>query len=63
LAIKKQALLCHRSQNPEKIWDFHDGMHRARAAECGAPRAAEAYLLVEAKPGCELLPVTFLSRK
>jgi LmbE family N-acetylglucosaminyl deacetylase len=60
-AKKKEALDCHQSQKPEAIWAFHDGMHRARGAECGAP-FAEAYSLVQAKEGCPLLPVPFLPK-
>jgi LmbE family N-acetylglucosaminyl deacetylase len=60
--IKKAALDCHVSQHPEKIWEFHDGMHRNRGSECGVARA-EAYTLVEAKEGCAVLPVSFLHRK
>jgi hypothetical protein len=36
-------------------------MHRARGSECGA-EYAEAYLLVEAKPGVPLLPLKLLSK-
>jgi N-acetylglucosamine malate deacetylase 1 len=57
--LKKQALDCHTSQDPESIWKDHEAMHRRRGAECGAP-FAEAYDLVEAKKGCAVLPVRFL---
>ena len=60
--VKKAALDCHASQNPGKIWEFHDGMQRLRGAECGVAYA-EAYSLVEAKEGCAVLPVSFLHRK
>jgi len=60
-ARKKEALACHESQKPDSIWAFHEGMHRARGAECGV-EFAEAYSLVEAKEGCPLLPVPFLPR-
>jgi len=60
--IKRAALDCHVSQHPEKIWEFHDMMHRNRGAECGVAHA-EAYTLVEAKEGCAVLPVPFLPRK
>jgi hypothetical protein len=59
-AVKRQALDAHRSQDPGAIWDVHDRMHRRRGAECGVA-FAEAYTLVEAKPGCPLLPVEFLA--
>jgi hypothetical protein len=36
-------------------------MQQNRGAECGV-KDAEAYFLVEAKPGSPLLPVKFLSR-
>jgi N-acetylglucosamine malate deacetylase 1 len=60
--VKKRAIDCFKSQNPEEIWAFHDRMHRRRGAECGV-EFAEAYRLVEAKKGCVLLPVRFLRRK
>jgi LmbE family N-acetylglucosaminyl deacetylase len=59
---KRIALEEHKSQEPSKIWAFHEGMHRRRGAECGA-EFAEAYSLVEAKPGCPLLPVKFHERR
>jgi LmbE family N-acetylglucosaminyl deacetylase/esterase/lipase len=58
--VKKQSLDQHKSQGPEEIWRVHDRMHRRRGAECGV-EFAEAYKLVEAKPGCPSLPVTFLA--
>jgi LmbE family N-acetylglucosaminyl deacetylase len=61
-ALKKQSLLEHKSQHPEEIWEVHERMHRLRGAECGV-EFAEAYKLVEAKPGCPLLPVRFLAKK
>ncbi len=60
--LKRRALLEHKSQSPEAIWTAHERMHRNRGAECGVIHA-EAYRLLEAKPGCALLPVTFLHRK
>jgi LmbE family N-acetylglucosaminyl deacetylase len=57
--LKRQALLEHKSQEPQAIWQAHERMHRRRGAECGA-EFAEAYRLVEAKEGCPRLPVTFL---
>jgi N-acetylglucosamine malate deacetylase 1 len=53
--IKRRSLDEHKSQGPEEIWTVHDRMHRRRGAECGT-EFAEAYSLVEAKPGCPLLP-------
>ncbi|MGP0063489.1 MAG: PIG-L family deacetylase [Isosphaeraceae bacterium] len=60
--IKKQALDRHKSQKPEAIWEDHERMHRRRGVECGV-EFAEAYSLVEPKPGCPLLPVTFLRKR
>ena len=56
--IKRRSLDEHKSQDPAQIWTAHDRMHRRRGAECGS-EFAEAYSLVEAKPGCPLLPVRF----
>jgi LmbE family N-acetylglucosaminyl deacetylase len=60
-ALKKTALDCHKSQDPESIWKAHEAMHERRGRECGAAHA-EAYELLEAKPGCPVLPVKFLPR-
>ncbi len=46
--IKHRALLCHRSQNGEEVWQSHETMHRLRGHECGAERA-EAYIRVDRK--------------
>jgi LmbE family N-acetylglucosaminyl deacetylase len=59
--IKRRALMEHKSQEPEAIWNAHERMHRRRGAECGVDYA-EAYRLVEAKAGCPLLPVESLSK-
>lgn len=59
--LKRQALMEHKSQHPEAIWVAHERMHRRRGSECGR-ESAEAYTLVEAKPGSALLPVTFARR-
>ena len=59
--VKRQALLEHKSQEPDGIWTAHERMHRQRGSEC-AREYAEAYTLVEAKTGCPLLPVTFLAK-
>ena len=56
---KKRAMDCHASQHSEEIWKSHDKMHRRRGRECGV-EFAEAYWLVEPKPGRPLLPVEFL---
>src|SRR5262249_22607911 len=60
--VKRRALMEHKSQGPEEIWEAHEQMHRRRGAECGAA-FAEAYSLIEAKPGCPLLPVRFLGKE
>jgi LmbE family N-acetylglucosaminyl deacetylase len=60
--VKKQALDQHKSQDPTAIWESHERMHRRRGAQSGV-KFAEAYRLLEAKPGCPLLPVRFLSRR
>ena len=59
--LKRRALGCHVSQQPEDVWALHEAMHRQRGTECGV-RYAEAYGLVEAKEGVPLLPVSFLPR-
>lgn len=59
LARKKSALDAHESQHPANIWKVHDAMHLSRGQECGVERA-EAYILLEAKPGAKLLPVAWL---
>lgn len=43
---KRRALLCHRSQNPEDIWERHEAMHHFRGLECAVERA-EAYVKVD----------------
>ncbi len=60
-AIKKTACYSHTSQQPDEFWAVHEAMHRRRGGECGV-EFAEAYTLVEAKAGCALLPVKFLSK-
>lgn len=59
-SVKKQACESHQSQHPEQFWPVHEEMHRRRGLECGV-RYAEAYRLVEAKPGSFHLPVRFLA--
>jgi LmbE family N-acetylglucosaminyl deacetylase len=56
--VKKRSLDEHKSQEPAKIWEVHERMHRRRGAQC-AVKYAEAFRLVEAKEGCALLPVPF----
>jgi LmbE family N-acetylglucosaminyl deacetylase len=61
-AAKEQACFCHKSQDPIVFWRIHEQMHRDRGRECGV-QYAEAYMLVEPKPNCPLLPVEFLSKQ
>jgi LmbE family N-acetylglucosaminyl deacetylase len=61
--IKQEGNLCFKSQNPETtFWPMHEQMQRDRGVQCGVPWA-EAYMLVEAKPGGALLPVPFLPKR
>lgn len=54
--IKHQALLCHKSQNGEAVWQAHELMHRTRGNECGVQRA-EAYIKLDrGKTARNLLP-------
>jgi len=46
--VKHQALLCHRSQDGEAVWQDHELMHRFRGRECGVERA-EAYIRIDRK--------------
>ena len=46
--IKHQALLCHRSQKGEAMWQNRELMHRSRGRECGVERA-EAYIRIDRK--------------
>ena len=59
---KKKAIECLKSQTPEELWKIHDNMHTERGKQCGA-KYAEAFVLVEAKPGCPLLPVKVIKKK
>ena len=61
LSVKERAVFCHKSQSPAppNFWKNHEQMHLDRGAECGR-RYAEALFLVEAKPGCPLLPLELL---
>ena len=61
-ALKKQACYCHASQQPDGFWAVHEAMHRRRGGESGV-EFAEAYTLLEAKPGCSILPLKFVNRE
>jgi LmbE family N-acetylglucosaminyl deacetylase len=61
-ALKKKALACHKSQEPEAIWKVHEGMARQRGSECGVT-LAEAYIRAGPSRDRPMLPVPFLSRK
>jgi LmbE family N-acetylglucosaminyl deacetylase len=58
---KRRAVMEHKSQEPQAIWNAHERMHGRRGAECGV-EWAEAFKLVEAKEGCPLLPVPVRQR-
>jgi LmbE family N-acetylglucosaminyl deacetylase len=60
--LKRKALACHTSQNPDSIWEVHDVMHRSRGAEAGVTYA-EAYLRAESTKPRPKLPLPFLARK
>jgi N-acetylglucosamine malate deacetylase 1 len=60
--LQKRVIETFKSQASYDLWDAQDKLQRHRGAECGV-KYAEAYFLVEAKPGCPLLPVPFLHRK
>jgi N-acetylglucosamine malate deacetylase 1 len=60
--LQKQVVETFKSQAGYSLWDAQDKLYRHRGAECGA-KYAEAYFLVEAKPGCPLLPVPFLPKQ
>lgn len=54
--LKHKALLCHRSQNGESVWQAHEVMHRIRGHECGVERA-EAYIRLDRRDTVQkLLP-------
>ena len=59
--MKRQAIDCLKSQDPVTGWAVHDSMHAKRGKQCGVPYA-EAFRLVEAKPGCPLLPVPLVKK-
>jgi len=46
--VKRQSILCHKSQNPEGILADHDRMQRLRGEECGVAEA-EAYVRMGAR--------------
>lgn len=50
---KHQALLCHKSQNGEAVWQDHELMHRFRGRECGVERA-EAYIRIDRKATAQI---------
>jgi WD40 repeat protein/LmbE family N-acetylglucosaminyl deacetylase len=60
--LKRRALDCHRSQNPDGIWQAHDAMHRRRGAEAGVA-FAEAYIRADGSRERPKLPLPFLGRK
>jgi LmbE family N-acetylglucosaminyl deacetylase len=60
--LKRRALDCHKSQNPDAIWETHEAMHRRRGKECGVQRA-EAYLRADRGKDRPALPIPFLKAK
>jgi LmbE family N-acetylglucosaminyl deacetylase len=60
--LKRRALDCHRSQNPDAIWEAHEDMHRRRGAEAGIS-VAEAYLRADTATARPKLPLDFHGRK
>ena len=60
--VKRKAVDCLKSQGPEAGWVDQERIHARRGKECGVPYA-EAFFLVEAKPGCPLLPVPVRARQ
>lgn len=57
--LKKQVVETFKSQASYNLWGEQEKLHRYRGKECGV-EYAEAYFLVEPKPGCPLLPVPLL---
>jgi N-acetylglucosamine malate deacetylase 1 len=60
--LQKRVIETFRSQAHYGLWEPQEKLYRLRGAECGV-KYAEAYFLVEAKPGCPLLPVPLLKKK
>ena len=60
--LKRRAVLCHESQNPEEIWRAHERMHGQRGEECGV-QSAEGYCMPCPRRGLEVLPVPMLFGK
>jgi LmbE family N-acetylglucosaminyl deacetylase len=60
--LKRRALDCHKSQNPDVIWQVHEVMHRSRGQEAGVAYA-EAYLLADGGKDRPRLPLSLLGRK
>jgi LmbE family N-acetylglucosaminyl deacetylase len=59
--LKKRALEAFKSQASYNMWEVEDNIHVQRGKECGVPHA-EAFILLEAKPGCPLLPVPTIEK-
>ncbi len=45
---KKEAIFCHQSQKPDKIWETNEIMHKFRGMEAGVERA-EGFIKLERK--------------
>ena len=55
-SLKKEAILKHKSQNPQRFVDLFEMMNSYRAAQCNAPKGkyAEAYSFVPSFPFSEI---------
>jgi N-acetylglucosamine malate deacetylase 1 len=62
LEQKKKVVDCFKSQADYNLWEGQELCHLARGKECGVKRA-ETLFLVEAKPGCPLLPVELIAKR
>jgi N-acetylglucosamine malate deacetylase 1 len=60
--LKQRVVETFKSQASYDLWEVQDNMHVERGKECGV-KYAEAFFLVEAKPGCPLLPVPFIAAR
>ena len=50
--LKKEAILKHKTQNPDRFVDLFELMNSYRAAQCNAPKGtyAEAYSFISSFP-------------
>jgi N-acetylglucosamine malate deacetylase 1 len=59
--VKKRVVDLFKSQSHYNLWEVQDNMHIQRGKQCGV-HYAEAFVLLEAKPGCPLLPVPMIAK-